>query len=180
MDSIPQRRCTKCGDEYPATTDYFHALKTHSDGLHSHCKQCRNSYHRAFRQVKPDPYDKEKERQKYLRNREAEIEYRDRYYQAHEDEIKQYMRAFKASHQARYKAYDRNREARKKAATGTHTAQHVQAQFQRQKGKCYWCGKKLSKYEVDHVVPLTRGGSNGPDNLVIAFPPCNNIKNDKV
>lgn len=33
---------------------------------------------------------------------------------------------------------------------------------------------------VDHVVPLVKGGSNGPDNLVIACSTCNLRKNDKL
>jgi len=32
-------------------------------------------------------------------------------------------------------------------------------------------------YHVDHRVPIARGGSNGPENLVIACPDCNRRKN---
>ena len=35
-------------------------------------------------------------------------------------------------------------------------------------------------YHVDHVIPLILGGSNGPENLVIACPRCNLSKGAKM
>jgi 5-methylcytosine-specific restriction endonuclease McrA len=36
------------------------------------------------------------------------------------------------------------------------------------------------KYHVDHVVPLSRGGSDGPENIVISCPRCNCSKSSKL
>ena len=64
---------------------------------------------------------------------------------------------------------------------GKYTAADVAAQYLRQHGSCYWCGVKVGKaYHVDHVFPLSRGGSNGPDNLVVACPACNCAKGAKL
>ena len=50
----------------------------------------------------------------------------------------------------------------------------------RQRGHCYWCRKKLDdKYEIDHVWPLVKGGSNGKENIVISCKPCNRKKGAK-
>ena len=38
--SIPQKRCTKCGAEHPATTEYFHKRTSKRDGLDTQCKVC--------------------------------------------------------------------------------------------------------------------------------------------
>lgn len=63
------------------------------------------------------------------------------------------------------------------SATGVHTGDDIAAQYLRQRGRCYWCGERVSKsYHVDHVIPLAKGGSNGPENLVIACPECNRRK----
>lgn len=67
----------------------------------------------------------------------------------------------------------RNRRARKRAAEGSHTADDIQNIFEAQNGKCAVCFIPLSKtrqpgyrvYHVDHMLPLSRGGSNWPSNL---------------
>ena len=57
---------------------------------------------------------------------------------------------------------------------GSHTAADIAAQHARQKGRCYWCDEKVGRrYHVDHIVPLARGGSNDPENLVISCRFCN-------
>lgn len=39
----PLKRCTKCGNEYPATTDYFSRRSLSKDGLFYTCKACNGS-----------------------------------------------------------------------------------------------------------------------------------------
>ena len=77
----------------------------------------------------------------------------------------------------RYAAYARNRRSKKKGNGGTHTAADVQAQYDYQGGRCFYCGVEVGeKYHVDHFMPLVLGGSNSPENLVIACPACNMAK----
>lgn len=45
-------------------------------------------------------------------------------------------------------------------------------------GRCAYCGDLAT--EVDHVVPLARGGGHMLDNLVPACQPCNRSKSDKL
>jgi 5-methylcytosine-specific restriction endonuclease McrA len=74
-----------------------------------------------------------------------------------------------------------NRRARKRHASGTHTAADIAAQRTRQKGRCFWCQEKVGRsYHVDHVMPISRGGSNGPENIVIACASCNLSKGAKM
>src|SRR6266699_4376803 len=40
MDS-PIRRCTSCGNEYPATVEYFYRQADRRDGLRRDCKFCQ-------------------------------------------------------------------------------------------------------------------------------------------
>lgn len=48
---------------------------------------------------------------------------------------------------------------------------------------CRYCGvsgEESVKWCVDHVVPLSRGGSNEPENLVACCFPCNSSKSDRL
>ena len=42
--------------------------------------------------------------------------------------------------------------------------------------KCFYCGKTVSKFEVEHMTPKTRGGSNHIDNLTLSCHDCNQKK----
>lgn len=44
---------------------------------------------------------------------------------------------------------------------------------------CQYCGERGKKLECDHVIPLSRGGSNDMSNLKTACFRCNRSKRDK-
>jgi hypothetical protein len=48
-------------------------------------------------------------------------------------------------------------------------------------GVCAWCGRSVvgRDIEIDHVVPLTRGGAHRADNLAVSCPDCNRRKSGK-
>jgi 5-methylcytosine-specific restriction endonuclease McrA len=98
----------------------------------------------------------------------------------HPEEAAETARKWLVAHLDKHAAKERNRRARKRGNGGSHTADDVQAQYDHQCGKCFWCGKRLGKsYHVDHVVPLALGGSNGPENIVVACAHCNKSKGAK-
>lgn len=45
---------------------------------------------------------------------------------------------------------------------------------------CAYCGDREGPHQVDHIVPLSRGGTSVPDNLCVACGPCNASKCDKL
>lgn len=42
--------------------------------------------------------------------------------------------------------------------------------------KCFYCGKTVSGFEVEHMLPKSRGGSNRIDNLTLSCHDCNQKK----
>ena len=40
--------CTKCGEEKPATKEFFFRQKKRPDGLNTQCKDCKNEYSRKY------------------------------------------------------------------------------------------------------------------------------------
>jgi 5-methylcytosine-specific restriction endonuclease McrA len=47
------------------------------------------------------------------------------------------------------------------------------------KGKCHWC-KRKRVLTMDHVIPLAKGGTHTPENIVAACQPCNSRKRDRL
>jgi len=79
------------------------------------------------------------------------------------------------------KGDDSAHAARRRAVSGRHTGADVRAIFERQRGRCAWCCCPLwGGYHVDHVMPLSRGGSDDADNLQLMCARCNLRKGAKV
>jgi hypothetical protein len=66
------------------------------------------------------------------------------------------------------------RNVRALATPGDNTRDEVRALYEGQGGLCLWCKTPVgNNYHIDHIVPLSRGGSNWPENLCITCPTCN-------
>lgn len=75
------------------------------------------------------------------------------------------------------KANARNGKARRRQATGAHTADDISQIFAAQRGKCAYCRKRLgSKFDVDHINPVAKGGTNDRKNIQITCGKCNRAK----
>ena len=73
------------------------------------------------------------------------------------------------------------RRARIKGAGGSHTVQELAGLRKQQKDRCAhpWCRKKLKGGgEKDHIVPISRGGSDYIWNIQWLCEPCNREKRD--
>jgi len=51
--------------------------------------------------------------------------------------------------------------------------------FQRDNYTCVYCNKIGGKLEVDHIIPISRGGGNELSNLATACRKCNRQKKDR-
>lgn len=73
------------------------------------------------------------------------------------------------------------RKARDLGAKGHYTAEQFLARVQFFEWKCRYCQCSLTLYTltVDHQIPLSRGGSNWPSNLVPSCKSCNSRKHNK-
>ena len=45
--------------------------------------------------------------------------------------------------------------------------------------ECQYCGARDTQIECDHIIPISRGGTNEFDNLITACKKCNREKRDK-
>lgn len=69
---------------------------------------------------------------------------------------------------------ERNKSAKRRAAKGVLPKDIVAKLLLKQNSKCTCCGISLSfGYHLDHIVPISRGGSNTEDNVQLLSPQCN-------
>lgn len=74
------RICTKCNNEFPATTEYFHVSKSSKFGLKSWCKNCANEHENEKRRIKRELIPKTAEGYKICSKCNRELEISEKYF----------------------------------------------------------------------------------------------------
>lgn len=190
--SVPQTKCCKkCGGYFPLTAEYFVVDRRRKFGLGSYCRTCKRHSDEQYRKQCPEKrrrsccryYKTHREKIQAYRdaNRERRRQYAYAHYWADPKRAATKARRYRKQHQLAERAREQRRRARKKAADGSWTPQDINRLLKLQGGNCWWCGDQLPKnYHIDHRIPLVRGGSNNPSNLVLSCPRCNLSKQDKM
>lgn len=190
MDSIPLKRCTKCGNEHPATLEYF---RTYKGKLYCWCKSCERVAKRAYENT---PHAKAKERERAKRynakpeskalRRKRQKGYGRKVVMSAEQRERKNIQQRVHRQTSEYRASSARRRAHKRNAEGSFTAKDIAAQKVAQTDKrdvlrCWWCGEPIKgKYHIDHRIPLSKDGTNYANNLCIACPTCNLSKGAKL
>ena len=160
------RQCSLCG-EWKELTD-FYVRKESPDGYRRDCKACC-----AERNTKVVRDWRAKNRDKYLKqNRDSVERWRERY----PERRKAVSDADYAKHRERYFSNNRLRRARKRDAE---TLEILDREIRRAlSSPCAHCG--CPSEELDHVIPLSRGGRHSVGNLQGLCKPCNTQKGNRL
>lgn len=196
------KTCTKCNNEYPATTEYFRRTILGRLGLSAECKTClaarwksipqeqKNKYNenkKNWLKSNPDKVEERKDYRKEYDKKNPSIIQRMKkaYYERHREDVVKKSKNYRDTHPGYSKiSKEKNaekhskRRALKLLVGGNFTEQDVVNKFSEQNGECYYCHSLLEDYHVDHYVPLAKGGDNTSSNIVIACPSCNLRKRD--
>jgi 5-methylcytosine-specific restriction endonuclease McrA len=86
-----------------------------------------------------------------------------------------WMLAYHRAHPEVRRTIRQNRRARELAASGAYSTAEWLALLVAHRNRCGYCGRD-GPLQVDHRVPIARGGSNSIENLIPACARCNQRK----
>lgn len=129
---------------------------------------------RAAQKAERDATRSERRKASALKWYYKNIEYSRETYEKNKEQIKARRRARSSENLEIRRAENQRRRARKRNAEGHFTAKDVTMILAAQGGACPGCMSSIAlSYHVDHIVPLSRGGSNWPSNIQLLCEPCN-------
>lgn len=173
---VGERRCRKCGSGGP-----FGKHKGCKGGFLRDCLACHALARAERRRVKGDAlrayarawyaankeHCREKAREQ-AKKRSREVVMR----------VTAWRKANPEAHNLHNRAYKHRRRALRRSAEGWANPTQIAARIAYYGHRCAYC---RGPYEdIDHVIPLSRGGSNWPANLRPACKRCNNDKRAKL
>lgn len=134
----------------------------------------------------PDVHRRKLERNREWRraNPEKGREYSRRHKAKYPEKTSAYRNAHRKAHPERHRANEAARRAAKNGTSASLMGGHSPAYMGYVVGylveqPCAYCGN-TTEVEVDHIVPLTRGGLHHPQNLTSACRPCNTSKHNRL
>lgn len=93
------------------------------------------------------------------------------------ERVREGMKRWRAANPEKVREFSERRKGRKLGRLPRGTVKRL---LELQRGKCPVCRKPLgSKYHVDHIEPLARGGKHDPANVQLLCPSCNVRKSAK-
>lgn len=148
----------------------------------------------ANKEWKQSPKGKEARQRHYQNNKEKVLEQTKNYYTLNKEKMDEYRKSWIENNQDKKKQYSRNyaeahpeminlsskrRRALQQEVVGTFTKDEWEDVLKKYDYQCLKCRKGNIKLTIDHVVPLSRGGTNFITNIQPLCAPCNSSKGTK-
>lgn len=146
-------------------------LKTTRYESNRACVECARAYDRErYTRMSPEELEKRyaynAEYRKDPNNRRVAAERTRKWAEENREHVREWHRRYRQENRQKVYAWIRDRRAKKNGAPGRHTADDIQEIGAKQGWRCAWCGDRCGhEYHVDHVIPIAKGGTNGPENL---------------
>jgi 5-methylcytosine-specific restriction endonuclease McrA len=195
----PTKTCSVCG--ITKSSDEFHKSTGRPDGLHPKCKMCRNPQEKNWRDVHPKNVQTRNRkwrsahvdqaraatRKHYAKNRPSMLLRAKAYALAHPDKQQAstqrrmangYFRKWRLANPGKVRDYARRYRALKRNSPGEFTEEQFRRLCAFYGNVCVKCGLG-GVLEPDHVVPISKGGSNDIGNIQPLCRNCNRTKSDK-
>jgi 5-methylcytosine-specific restriction endonuclease McrA len=129
--------------------------------------------------------NREQERQRAANwrdsNPERDVESHRSYYLRNGDEVRAKSKAYRLEHPEEYKEYNLQYRHALRAGGGRMSKGYSKRLMIEQNGMCNACkcDLSISGHELDHIVPISKGGPHCDANVQLLCPPCNRRKSAK-
>lgn len=202
------KKCTKCGEIKPKTSEFFGVVNHRPCGFRGECKSCYKKYDAIkYEKNKAEIYarsnlwrlnnpERVKERaKKYVaEDPERYREYKRKYSEQNREVLSIRSLAYRAKNidkekarQSRYRMNNRDkgnvaklrRRTLKKNLQANFTVQDWKNTLSKFGNECAYCGES-ENLSQDHFLPLTKGGEYTINNIIPACFSCNSSKHNKL
>ncbi len=157
--------CRICGVEITSDNIY--------KGQHGICKSCDNLRRSGYYKSHPEQAEKSRLNfRSFYAEHKAKVQERNRKWKESNPERNNYNRRME----------NRLRKYRVKNAAGKFTVKEWESKVKEYNSCCAYCSQSIIDDEItiDHVMPLSKSGTNNIDNLVPSCLPCNVRKYNSV
>lgn len=190
--TLTEKHCSRCKETKPI--DQFTKDKKRKDGYSPRCKQCSRSY---YDENLEHYMQKAREYRARPGHKERTAEYHREYAAKNKDILREKARAYREKNKGRLNAVSKKwklenrdkvyancwkRRSRKRNAPGSFTLEEWNALKEHYGFTCLACGEKEPEIKLspDHVVPLSRGGSDFIENIQPLCASCNGSKGVRI
>ena len=188
---VKYKQCSKCNKNVNTKNYYKH--KEMADGLFGKCKDCCKKYRmdnasnerRRAKQWQKKNKDRYKEYQKKWQkdNRNYMTKKCNEYVKkrmSYDDEFKTRMNMRGKNRENLKRATRYYLEGRTNKIPEKSPSKQLMKLFLIQEDKCIYCEKCIKEdRHIEHIIPLSKNGSNHIHNLALSCPECNNKKSTK-
>lgn len=171
--SVATGLCTECPRDRNSTRKHDREAKAAYDAIYRQQNGGRKKATNAAWYLKNRERIAAAAAARYQKNKEHMAAASAAWYQQNRERKAKTRDAWKAANPDAVRAH----KDKRRAAEGEYTAADVRRILKAQKGKCAYCRVAVGEsYQVDHIVPLAKGGTNWPRNLQVLCGPCNMSK----
>ena len=186
MIDAPSKYCTRCGETKPLNE--YHKDRSKRDGHCAYCKPCVIAYVRKYQKDNPERVAEasreyreahrtelsEKQRQRYYANREKVLDYMRDYRRENREEVAERKRKW-AAENPHLRWVGTYRQRCKANGLDPHIEDFTRADVINRYGdSCAYCRGEFQ--ELDHYVPVSKGGTHTLDNVRPSCTRCNRSK----
>lgn len=153
------KRCKQCLEDKELSM--FYRNNRNLDGYTSTCKKCIGVYRK----------------ERYWNNREKAIADSVEWGKKNKEKRKIVKKRWADKNKTYIAVINKNLNARKQGAEGSFSLQEYNDKLDLYKNRCGYCSER-EPYTVDHIVPISKGGTNYIDNIMPCCLQCNGQKRD--